>query len=60
MVLDVLVAVRRDRDHVGAARADLLDVGDDLVVDVDVGRDDDDGHLLVEDAIGPCFISPAE
>ena len=60
VVLDVLVAVRRDGDDVRASCADLLDVRDDLVVDVDVRRHDDDGRLLVEGAIGPCFISPAE
>ena len=48
MVLDVLVAVGGDRDHVRAARAHLLDVRDELVVDVDVRRDDDDGRVLVE------------
>ena len=48
VVLDVLVAVRRDRDHVRSARARLLDVGDDLVVDVRVGRDDDHGRVLVQ------------
>ena len=48
VVLDVLVAVGRDRDHVGAAGARLLDVRDDLVVDVDVRRHDDDRRALAE------------
>src|SRR3954454_6689735 len=48
VVLDVLVAVGRDRDHVRAACARLLDVRDDLVVRVDVRRDHDDGRALVE------------
>ena len=45
----------------GAMRANLLDVRDELVIDVDVGRDDDHrGCQSSSSAIGPCFISPAE
>src|SRR5918996_721291 len=53
VVLDVLVPVRRDRDHVRAAGPRLLDVGDDLVVDVDVRRHDDDRRLLIEECDRP-------
>ena len=49
VVLDVLVAVGGDRDHVRAAGAHLLDVRDELVVDpIHARRDDDDGRALVE------------
>src|SRR3954453_12071355 len=53
VVLDVLVAVGRDRDHMRAARPRLLDVRDDLVVDMDVRRHDDDGRPLLEQSDRP-------
>src|SRR5215471_4369584 len=58
VVLDVLVAVGRDRDHVRAARPRLLDVRDDLVVDMDVRRDDDHGRPLVEQRDRPVLHLP--
>ena len=59
VVLDVLVAVRRDRDHVGAAGAHLLDVRHDLVVHpLVVGGDHDDRSVLVEQGDGAVLHLP--
>src|ERR687888_401353 len=58
VMLDVLVAVGRDRDHVGAAGADFLDVRDDLVVHVRGRRDADDGRFFVEQRDRPVLHFP--
>ena len=49
---DDLVAVGGHRDDVGAARADLLDVADQLGEDGPVVGDDHDGRLVVEQRDG--------
>ena len=48
VMLDVLVAVGRDRDHVRPPRARLLDVRHDLVVDMDPRRHHDDRSPFLE------------
>ncbi len=42
-----------DGDHDAAARLDLLDLADHLVVDPVLRRDGDDGHVLVDQGDGP-------
>jgi len=56
VMLDVLVALVAIAIK-WAPRARSLDVRDDLVVDVDVGRDDDDGCPLLEQRIGRAYLA---
>ena len=50
---DGLVAVRGNRHAHGAARDDLLDVGDRLIVDAVLGDDGDHGEAGLEQGYGP-------
>jgi hypothetical protein len=57
MVLHAVIVGQQN--DLAAAGGHLLHVGDGLLVKLVMGRDDDDGDVLVDQAMGPCFNSPA-